>query len=88
MPSISIASWAAVNDTETASAVGQIKRPFSRRLIVQAQPLAVPPQHLDPVTPAAAEDEDLARERIGFDGVLDHGGQPIETPAHVGDPGD
>jgi len=48
------------------------------------QALAIEPQHLQDVAALAAEDEDVAAERIGRKRRLHHRGQTIETLSHVG----
>jgi hypothetical protein len=84
MPSSSIDSCAAVNETTPPSACGQTKRPRLQPLGEQTQAIAAPPQQLDPIASAAAEDEDVSRKRILGQLGGDLRGQPIEALAHVG----
>src|SRR5580698_694 len=51
----------------------------------QAEPVAVPPEQLDEVAAFAAEDEDVARERILFKYGLRDGAQTREAAPQVGD---
>jgi hypothetical protein len=53
----------------------------------QAQPVAVPPQHLDPVSAPAPEHEELSAEGIDLELGLNERGQAVEAAPHVGDPG-
>src|SRR5690606_2290289 len=52
-------------------------------LVPQAQPVAVPVQELHPISPAIAEHEQMARERVLLQHVLHHRGQPVEAPPEV-----
>jgi hypothetical protein len=63
---------------------GQMKRPPLQALGQQQHALAVEPQQLDQIAPAATEDEDVAAEGLGIQGRLGHRGQAIEALAHVG----
>jgi hypothetical protein len=87
MPSRSIDSCAGLSDADPLFACGRMKRPRSSRLGRQAQPITVPPEHLDQITAVAAEHEQMTAERIGIELGLDQCCQTVEAAAHVGDPG-
>ena len=50
----------------------------------QAGPLAVPPDHLDEITPGTTEDEEMPAERVLRQNLLGQSRQRVETLAHVG----
>gem|GEM_PF-6404218 len=55
-----------------------------QNLVEQAEPLAVPPEKLDPVSALSAEAEDRARARRLLHHRLDQRGQTINATPHIG----
>ena len=53
----------------------------------EAAAIAVPPKQLDQITAPATEDEDMTREWIGGEFLLNDRGQTVEATAHVGHAG-
>ena len=68
----------------TARGLGPDEAPAFESLAEQQQALAIEPQHLEDVAAPAAEDEDVATERVLAQRGLHHRGQTIEALAHVG----
>jgi hypothetical protein len=68
IPSISIDSWARLNDTLPLLACGHTKRPRSSRL----------------AAPAATEDKDMTGQRLLLEHRLHLSTEPMKAAAHVG----
>ena len=84
MPSSSIDSCAGVSDTLPDVGLRPDEAAALESLGQQHQALAVEPQHLEDVAAAAAEDEDVAAERVLGERGLHQRGQAVEALPHVG----
>ena len=82
-PSSRVASCAPLSRTTPSAGEGQQNRPASSLFAVQDQAGPVVDQDLHPVGPPGAEDEDLARERVGPQRLLHQGGQAVHALAEV-----
>lgn len=63
------------------------KAMFLQSFVPEAEAVAVPVQHLDGVTPAVAESEEVSGERIQIKESLDCHAQPVDAGTHVRDAG-
>src|SRR4029077_2494542 len=61
--------------------------PSLESLREKTQPIAVPPQHLDQISPPTAENEHLTRKWILLQCRLDHATQPCKTTPQIRDSG-
>ena len=85
-PSISVASCAALKRPRPRPATASEPSGLEP-LAVQDQAGPVVDQDLHPVAPPGAEDEDLARERVGPQRLLHQGGQAVHALPEVDRPG-
>jgi hypothetical protein len=63
--------------------VGEVVAARFEALALQAQAVAAPVQHLQAVADAVAEEEQVARERVGLQQAAHQGEQAVEAQAHV-----
>ena len=87
IPSSNIDNWARVSDTVALVACGQMKRPRSSRFAKRRQPIAVPPQHLDQISPPSTKHKYMSRKRILLKCRLHHATQPRKTTPQIRESG-
>jgi hypothetical protein len=85
-PSSRVASCAALKRTTPSAGDGPAEPPGLQPLAVEAQAGPVVDQDLHPVGALGAEDEHVARERVGPQRLLHQGGQAVHALAEVDRP--
>ena len=62
----------------------ELERSSFEVFVKQGQPVPVPPQHLDSISPAVDEEKEMAFERVSFKDGRGQREQAIEALSHVG----
>src|SRR5262249_22405469 len=62
----------------------EVEAALLKALVPQAQAVAVPVQHLEPIRPTIEEDKQMARERVTAQLRADQGGEAVKAAAQIG----